>query len=81
MKNSEIQGIRKLFADVNEGLCEGDPPVSMQLHLSELYRTIKLLMDETSKTEDKKVRVQIATLEYAARQYKKELEEKLAVRN
>ena len=81
MKNSEIQHIRKLFANVHEGLCEGDPPVSMNLQLSELYQVIKRLMDETSKTEDKTVRVQLATLEYTARKYKKELEDKLAVRN
>jgi len=49
--------------------------------LPELYRIIKLLMDETYKAKDKQLKVLLATLEYKARKCKICIERRLAVRN
>ena len=50
----------------------------MQMQLTELYRVIRLLMDETFKAQDQ---VLLASLEYRARWYKQTLEERLGVRD
>jgi hypothetical protein len=49
MDKAEIKRIGGFLSDVYEGICEGDEPATMQLHLSELYRIIQILMDETFK--------------------------------
>lgn len=48
----------------------------MQQHLTELYRVITLLMDETFKTEDQNLKVLLAHLEYRARQHEQTLEKR-----
>ena len=81
MEQAEVDEIRDFLSDVYEGICEDDGPRAMQLHLTELYRVIKLLMDETFKTKDQELRVILASLEYNARRCKQIIEERLAVRN
>ena len=53
----------------------------MQLQLTELYGTIKLLMNETYKAKDQQLKIALALLEKRAREYKQEIERRLAVRN
>ena len=81
MEKSRIQQIGKFLTDVYEGGCGGDEPVTMRLQLTELYRVIKELMDETFKTKDQQLKVLLATLEKRAREYKDELEKRLGARN
>lgn len=81
MDTAEIKRIGDFLNGVYEGICERDEPATMQLHLSELYRVIKNLMDETFNAKDQKLKVLLASLEYKARQYKQVIEERLAVRN
>lgn len=66
MEKAEIRQISDFLYDVNEGLCEGDEVVTMQLQLTELYRVIKRLMDATFETKDQRLKVRLATLEYKA---------------
>ncbi len=51
------------------------------IQLTELYRVIRLLMDETFEAQDQDLKVLLASLEYRARQYKQQIEERLGVRN
>ena len=81
MTKTDIDQIKSIIADVHEALCEGGNPKTLPLHLTELHRTIRLLMDETAKTDDQDLKVALATLEYAARKQKSAIEERLAVRN
>jgi len=53
MEKAEIERINNFLNDVHEGLCEGGGPASMHLQLSELYKVIKTLMDETFKEKTK----------------------------
>jgi len=53
MTKAEIEEIADFIMDTFEGVCEVDPPTTMQLQLSELYRIIPLLMDETFKTKER----------------------------
>jgi len=64
--------------DVQESLCEGDGDAAMRLRPTELYRIIRRLMDATFATEDRDLKV---LLEFRARQYRQEIEERVAVRN
>lgn len=77
MQQTEIQQIRNFLSDVYEGICEDDGPTALQPYLSELYRVIKLLMDETFRTKDQRQKVILASLEYKARQCKQMIEERL----
>ncbi len=81
MDKAEVKAIADFLNDAHEGICEGDEYTAMRLHLTELYRVIKRLMDETFKTEDQSLKVLLASLEYRARQYRQTLEEQLGVRN
>jgi hypothetical protein len=81
MKKAEIQQIRSFLSDVYEGICEQDEPHIQQLQLNELYRVIKRLMDATFETKDQGKKVLLASLEYKARQYKEQIETRLAIRN
>jgi len=81
MKKAEIKAIGDYLKDVHEGICEWDGTAPMQRYLYELYRIIERLMDATFKTKDKQLKVLLATLEYKARKYKAEIEQRLAVRN
>jgi hypothetical protein len=81
MDKTEIQSIGPFLSDVSEGILEGDEAATTQQELTELYRVIELLMDETFKTEDQSLKVFLAHLEYWARQYKQEIEQRLGVRN
>jgi hypothetical protein len=69
------------LSDVYEGICEGDDVTTMQMQLTELYRVIRLLMNETFKAQDQDVNVLLASLEYRARPCKQTLEERLGARN
>jgi hypothetical protein len=77
----EIKRINTFLNDVQEGICEGDEPATMQLQLSELYRVIQRLMDKTYETRDQQLKVALALLEKRAREYKQEIERILGVRN
>ena len=81
MTKSEIDQIKSFIADVHEALCEGDNPKTLPFCLTELYRIIKMLMDETAKTNDQDMKVALATREYAARKQKRAIEERLVVRH
>lgn len=81
MTKTEIDQIKSLIADVHEALSEGDNPKTLPLHLTELCRVIRLLMDEKADTDDQDRIVALSTLEYAARKQKRAIEERLAVRN
>ena len=70
-----------MIADVHEAMCEGSNPKTLPLHLTELCRVIRLLMDETADTDDQDMKVALASLEYAARKEKRAIEERLPVRN
>jgi energy-converting hydrogenase A subunit M len=47
MEKVEVQLIAGFLSDVYEGICEGDDTVAMQQQLTELYRVIRLPMNET----------------------------------
>ena len=53
----------------------------MRLHLTELYRVIRRLMDATFATQDQALKVLLAALEKRAREYKQQIEERLNSRN
>ena len=80
MDKPEIEQIASLLNDVQEDLCEGDSD-GLYLHLTELYRVIQRLMDETFAAQDQELKVLLATLEYEARLCKGEIEGQLGVRN
>lgn len=81
MDTPEVQQTVAFLNDIQEGLCEADETVTMQSQLTELYRIIKKLMDATAATNDQDEKAFFATLEYRARQYKQQLEERLGTRN
>ncbi len=82
MEKAEIKAIGEYLKDLEEGLYEWDYRGMAALYrLPELYRIIKLLMDETFKAKDKQLKVLLATLEYKARKCKECIERRLAVRN
>lgn len=81
MEKEEIKQIGEFLSDVHEGICEQDEPHIQQLQLNELYRVIKRLMDTTFETKDQGKKVLLASLEYKARQYKEQIEKRLAIRN
>ena len=81
MDKAEVQQIGDFLNDVHEGLCEGAEEAMMLLHLTELYRVIKRLMDATGATQDQELKVLLAGLEYEARLRKQEIEARLGVRN
>ncbi len=60
MDKAEIQQIVIFLNDVHEDICEGE--VSL-MQLTELYRVIRLLMDETFKAQDQDLKVLLASLE------------------
>lgn len=63
-----------LLNDIHECVCESEAS-SMQTKLTEFYRVIRLLMDETFKAQHQDLKVLLANLEYQARQCKQTLEE------
>ncbi len=81
MTKTETDQITSFIADVHEALRDGDNPKTLPLHLTELYRIIKMLMDETARAEEQDMKVALASLEYAARKQKRAIEERLPVRN
>jgi len=81
MEKDQIESIHNFLAGVYQRICEDSGPAAMQLYLTDLYRVIKLLMDETFKTKDQEVKVILASLEYKARRCKQLIEKRLAVRN
>ena len=82
MEKAEIKQIADYLKDLEEGLVELDyQGITTQGQLTELYRIIKILMDETFKTKDKKLKVLLATLELKARKCKQCIETRTACRN
>ncbi len=82
MEKAEVKAIGEYLKDLEEGLYEWDyRGITTLGHLTEVYRIIKLLMDETFKAKDKQLKVLLATLEYKARKCKECIERRLAVRN
>jgi hypothetical protein len=67
-----------LLNDLQEGICEGE---ASPMQLTELYRGVRLLMDETFEAQDQDLTVLLASLEYRARQYKQTIKERLSARN
>jgi hypothetical protein len=60
---AEVKQIADFLNDVYEGICECDDVTTMQMQLTELYRVIRLLMDETFKAQDQDLKVLLASLE------------------
>ena len=81
MEKAEIKRIGDFLNDVQGGIFEGDGYATMQIYLGELYRIIPILMNATLKTKDQKLKPLLATLEMHAREYKDEIEKRLAIRN
>ena len=81
MIKAEIDQIKGVIADSHDALSEGGNPRTPPLHLTELCRVIRVLMDEKADTDDQNLIVALASLEYAARKQKRAIEERLAVRN
>lgn len=49
MLADKVEVIAGFLNDVWEGICEGEDVGTVQMQLTELYRVIRLLMDETFK--------------------------------
>ncbi len=82
MEKAEIKRIGDYLKDLEEGLYEWDCRGLTTLgHLTELYRIIKRLMDETFKTKDPDLKPLLAYMELRARKCKECIERRLAVRN
>ena len=81
MSPREIKCIETLLCDVQKGLCEGNEPITMHVRLDELYEVIKRLMDATFEATDTEMKVRLAHMEYRAREYRKMIQDKLALRN
>ncbi len=81
MKQAEIKQIGEFLSDVQEGIYEWDGTVPMHRYLYELYGIIKRLMDATFEAKNRDKKIVLASLEYKARKYKAEIEQRLAVRN
>jgi len=81
MDKAEIKQIADFLIEVREDLCESDGDAALRLHLTELYGIIRRLMDATVATQDQDLKILLAGLEYEARLRKREIEERLGVRN
>ena len=81
MQEPEIQQTASLLNRVRHDLSEGGGDTTLHLHLTDLYRVIQRLMDATFATQDRGLKMLLATLEKQARECKQETEERLGVRN
>ena len=81
MTKTETDQITSFIADVHEARSVGGNSKALPLHLTELCRVIRVLMDGKADTDDQDMKVALATLEYDARKQKSAIEERLAVRN
>ena len=82
MLKPQIKEISEYLKDLEEGLYEWDyDRIAMQTEWPKLYQTIKLLMDETYKTKDQKLKPILAIIELRARRCKECIEMRLGVRN
>jgi len=81
MDKAEIQQTASILKRVRHDLSEGGGDATLHLHLTELYRVIRRLMDATFATQDQGLKMLLATLEKQAREYKQEIERRLGVRN
>jgi hypothetical protein len=81
MDKSKVKWIANFLNDVHEDICEGDGDATMLLHLTELYRVIKRLMDATYAAQDQGLKVLLATMEKRARECKQMIEQRLGMRN
>ena len=82
MDNTQIKQIGDYLKNLENRLnSQVFTPTSFQIELPKLYQTIKLLMNETSKTKDKKLKRLLAYMELRLRKCKKVIEERLGVKN
>lgn len=82
MEKAEIKAIGDYPKELEEGLVEWDyRGITTLGHLTELYRIIERLMDETFKTKDPDLKPLLAYMELRARKCKECIERRLAVRN
>jgi len=81
MDKAEIQQIANFLKRVRSDLFESGGDASLHLHLTELYRVIRRLMDATFTTQDQGLKMLLATLEKQARRYEQEIEKRPEVRN
>jgi len=73
MDKAEIKQIADFLNDVYEGLCEGDEEAAMRLHLTELYRVIKRLMDATFAAQDQGLKALLATMAKKAQRLRRQI--------
>jgi hypothetical protein len=66
MEKPETKRINNFLSDIYESFCK-DRSAAIQLHLTELYRIIKLLMDETFRTKDQRQKVILPSTDYKTR--------------
>ena len=82
MQKEQIQEIGKYLNHLEIDLSESNfDSVALQIEMPKLYQTIKLLMDETFKTKDKKLKSLLAYMEMRLRKCLKVVEMELGGRN
>ncbi len=82
ISKERIRDIGNYIKDLEEGLCECDyGSISMQTEYSNVYDTIKTLMDLSYKTDDRKLKPMLANMELRARKCLDRIERKTAMRN
>jgi len=81
MDKAEIQQVASFLSDVRESLFRRRGEAALRLHLTELYRVIRRLVDANRATESQTVKVLLKHLALKARRYEREIERRLAVRN
>ena len=82
MTKPEIKQVGNYLKNIEENIYTGNyDSIALQAELPKLYQTIKLLMDETFKTEDQELKPLLAYMELRLRTCKQYIEEELAVRN
>ena len=82
ISKEKIRDIGNYIKDLEEGLCECDNgSISMQTEYSNVYDTIKTLMDLSCKTDDRKLKPMLANMELRARKSLDRIERETAMRN
>ncbi len=82
MTKAQIKEIGHYLENLEISLKNADySTTSLQAELSKIYETIKLLMDETSQTEDKEEKLLLAYMEMRFRDIRDMVESRLGVRN
>lgn len=82
MEKPQIKQIGKYLKNLEENLYEDNyDSIAVRAELPNLYQTIKLLMDETFKTEDQELKTLLAYMEMRLRKCKQVMEDRLGMRN